>query len=174
MTARMQLLFTDDLDEAAGVLTDIGPDGQVVVLAIDGFVRELHLTSAHAEQLRAEMKPWISAGHEPGLAPEPPARVELGRRRMTGQGKRRELPGTREFLRHAREYCQDAGIDIPQAGRDDNKKNYVYTTDAKDAYLAHLMREANRAEDGGAAAAELAVAAQLGWRTPYPPPPAGT
>jgi hypothetical protein len=172
MTTRVQFVITDDLDEHEhpGTYTDIGPDGQKIVFSVDGFVREIDLTARHAEEFRAFLQRYIKAGHEPGQAPQP-ALPTGPPPKLTGQGKRRELPGTREFYKGLRDWCAEVGIEIPTAGRDDSKKNYVYTSQATEAYLAHLRAEQEQGTDGGTAAAQLAIAAMLGLT---PPVPAGT
>lgn len=173
MTTRMQLIVTDDWEEHNNQgLVDIGDDGEKVVISVDGRVRELDLTAKNAAGLRAVMRPWIEAGHEPGQAPQPAAQPPSRERYKTqGQGRRRELPGTRDFYRGLRDWAAAEKREVPMAGRNDSKKNYVYGK-LLGPYLSWLEREARDGKDGGAAAAQLAIAGQLGLVTDaYPPPP---
>jgi len=159
MTTRMQLVVTDDREEHDGRgLTDIGDDGEKIIISIDGVVRELDLNAKNAAALRADMAPWIAAGHQPGEAPVPAPRPgPPAGERLKGQGRRREVPGTRDFYRGLREWAGESGIEVPQAGRADDKKNYVYKR-LLPPYLAHLRAVAAGGEDGGVAAARLAMA----------------
>jgi hypothetical protein len=160
----MQLVVTDDKDEfdsAGKVLTDIGDDGEKVIISLDGQVRELDLTAENAAHLRADMAPWLNAGHAPGQPPQLPAAAQpADQRQQKGQGRRREIPGTRDFLREMREFAEAQGIDVPQNGTRPGKKNYVYSDILKEEYTLHLQA---RARDGDSvAAARLALARMLG------------
>ena len=163
MTTRMQVVVTDDWEEHDGRgLTDIGPDGSRHVISLDGVVVELVLNAKNAAALRADMEPWLAAGHRPGQDPLTAGAAEPApRERMQGQGRRREVPGTRDFYRELREWAAENGLEIPQAGRGDSKRNYVYTR-LLPPYLEWLQTEAARGQDGGTAAARLAMAALLG------------
>jgi len=161
MTTRMQVVVTDDWEEHDGRgLTDIGPDGSRHVISLDGVVVELDLNAKNAAALRADMEPWLAAGHRPGQDPLPSDQLLAGKPRK-GQGVRREVPGTRDFYRELREWAAENGLEIPQAGRGDSKRNYVYTR-LLPPYLEWLQTEAARGQDGGTAAARLAMAALLG------------
>jgi nucleoid-associated protein Lsr2 len=163
----MQLIVTDDRDEYESngkTLNDIGDDGEKIIISIDGHVRELDLSAKNAARLREDMRPWIAAGHEPGQAPQPAAPAEP---RPKGQGRRRELPGTRDFYRGLRDWAAAEHREVPMAGRADAKKNYVYDK-LLGPYLSWLEREARDGRDGGVAAAQLAIAGQLGLITGAP------
>lgn len=172
MTVRIQIILTDNLDEQRGEVTDIGPDGETVVISLNGVVRELHLTKAHAEQLDADIGPYLAAGHQPGKQPEmPPLPGSAENRREQLKGRRRELPGTRDFYRELREWAAGEGIDVPKVGKRPGKPNYRYDG-ALPRYLAYLEETAAAGRDGGVAAARLDMARQLGLRAAlYPPPP---
>jgi Lsr2 len=166
MTTRMQFITTDDLDEnEKDELNDIGDDGETIVFSVDGRVRELHLTAAHAKEFRGVMQRYLAAGHEPGQQPLPPAGDRPPPRK--GQGRRREIPGTRDFYRGLREWAGRNGREVPMAGRSDAKKNYVYDK-LTGPYLDWLRAEAEAGRDGGVAAAQLAMAGQLGLVTGVP------
>ena len=174
MTVRMQFIVTDDLDEhEKGEFTEIGDDGETIVFSIDGHVREVHLTPGHAEEFRGVMHRYVVAGHEPGQEPLPPGAPvtrdapSRAKYKIRGQGRRRELPGTRDFYRGLREWARADGREVPTAGRQDNKKNYVYDK-LLGPYLAWLEREAKDGRDGGVAAAQLAIAKTLGLVTGAP------
>jgi hypothetical protein len=183
MTTRMQLVVTDDrieYDSGGRTLTDIGADGEKVVICLDGVVRELDLTAKNAAELRAGMKPWLDAGHQPGQEPLPPSGpAPEPVRGLKGQGRRREISGTRDFYRELREWAGKQGTEIPTAGRD-NKKNYVYSRELIEAYLLHLLAVAREGKDGGVATARLALARMLSLPIPGEQPapamtgPAGT
>jgi hypothetical protein len=159
MTTRMQLVVTDDLDEfEKHEFNDTGPDGAKDILSLNGIVVELDLTPAHSAELHALLKRYLEAGHRPGEEPQPAVpRMPSPR---PGQGVRREIPGTRDFYRELREWADEHGIEIPQAGTQGSKKNYVYTR-VIPAYIAHLKDVAAEGKDGGVAAARLAMAALL-------------
>ena len=110
------------------------------------------------------MRRWIAAGHEPNQAPQPAARAEP---RPKGQGRRRELPGTRDFYRGLRDWAAANNQEVPMAGRSDSKRNYVYDK-LTGPYLSSLEREAHDGKDGGVAAAQLAIAGRLGLVTDVP------
>ena len=165
MTTRIQLIVTDDLDdhESNGkILTDIGDDGEKVILSLDGVVRELDLTAPHAAELRANMRRYLAAGHAPGQEPQQPDAPEKDHRHMKGQGRRREIPGTRDFLREMREFAEARGIKVPNNSTRPGKKNYVYSDALKQEYIAHLQALARIGRDGGVAAARLGLARVLG------------
>jgi hypothetical protein len=164
MTVRIQIILTDNLDEARGEQTDIGPDGETVVISKNGVVRELHLTREHADGLDAVLDPYLQAGHQPGAQPEMPpvpSRDELRREQLKGQGRRREIPGTRDFYRELREWADAEGIEIPTAGNRPGKQNYRYE-EAMPRYLGYLEKTAAEHRDGGVAAARLDMARLLG------------
>lgn len=163
MTTRMQFITTDDRDEhdsAGKVLNDIGDDGEKIIISIGGTVKELDLTAKNAARLREDMRPWLAAGHEPGQQPQPPE-AQAAPDGRTGQGRRREIPGTRDFYRELREWAGASGMEVPTAGRSDKKRNYVYTT-LTAPYVRWLEARAAEGRDGGVAAARLAMARQLG------------
>jgi len=171
VTARLRLVFTDDLDEAKGVSTEIGDDGETVILALDGTVRELHLTAAHAARLRGDVEPYLAAGHEPGAEPQPaPApQQHFG---PAGPRQRREIPGTREFYAVLRAWAAEDGTEIETApGR---ANTYVYPRELRLRYVTHLAKQAARGgPDGDAARARLAMAAVLGFPSPEEQPGPG-
>lgn len=171
MTARIQIILIDNLDEYHGTVTDIGADGETVVISKNGVVRELHLTKAHSDALDEFLDPYLTAGHQPGAQPEMPplpGRDEIRRERLKGQGRRREIPGTRDFYRELREWAADAGIKIRVNGKSGGKQNYLYD-DVLPAYLAHLAATAAAGRDGGVAAARLDMARLLGLPLPEQP-----
>jgi len=163
MTVRVQFVFLDDRDEHDhGKNTDIGPDGETVIYALDGEVVELHLTREHASQLRAEARPWLDAGHPPGQEPQ----ESPGQERVQGQGRRREIPGTRSFFNGLRSWAGDEDIEVPST-LVHGKVNYKYPKDLKQRYVSHLGEQAARGgSDGHAAAALLVMAGRLGFPVP--------
>jgi len=170
MTTRMQFITTDDRDEYDShgkVLNDVGDDGEKIIISIGGRVRELDLSAKNAARLREDLAPWMAAGHEPGQAPQS---LVQGEPKPKGQGRRRELPGTRDFYRGLREWAAENSLEVPMAGRNDTKKNYVYDK-LLGPYLSWLDREAHDGKDGGVAAAQLAIAGQLGLVTGTPAGP---
>ena len=159
MTTRMQLVVTDDLDEfEKHEFNDTGPDGVKDIVSLNGVAVELDLTAAHSAELHALLKRYLEAGHRPGEEPQPPVPRIPDKR--PGQGVRREIPGTRDFYRELREWAAANGLEIPQAGRADSKKNYVYTK-LIPPYIAYLQEQARSGKDGGVAVARLAMAALL-------------
>jgi Lsr2 len=166
VTVRIQIILVDNLDEHDGTLTDIGNDGETHVVSLDGVVRELHLTKEHSDQLREDMALYLAAGHQPGAQPEMPplpGSAEAEREQLKGQGRRREIPGTRDFYRELREWAAEAGIDIPVSAKRPGKNNYKYGG-VLSRYLAHLEETAAAGRDGGTAAVRLDMARRLGLR----------
>ena len=159
MTVRIQIILTDNLDEQHGEVTDIGPDGETVVISKNGVVRELHLTKAHSGELDALMDPYLAAGHQPGAQPEMPqlpGRDETRRERLKGQGRRREIPGTRDFYRELREWAPGAGLKIRQAGRAGSRTTCTTT----------CCRTTSRTWRPPPPRAGTAVSPQPGWTWP--------
>lgn len=171
MTTLVQFVTVDNLDKQRGVLTATGDDGETVIVALNGRVRELDLTAGHAKELRELLAPYLEAGHEPGAPPQQPEQQAPGP--LKGQGRRREIPGTRDFYTELRDWAAEAGIEIKTAGTG-TKRNYVYRS-VLPGYLAHLERQAARGGlEGDAARARLAMARLLGLLPAEHPGPAGS
>jgi hypothetical protein len=167
MTVRMRLAAYDNLDAAAGRDTEVGDDGQTAVVSLNGWVRQLDLTKAHYDELCAVLQPYLDAGDEPGAGPVmEPAPVPGP---LRGQGRRREIPGTRELYQDLRDWAAANGIVIKMAGRAP-KKNYVYEGPGitlKQDYVNHLAKlAAAGGEEGHAALARLAMTRLLGFPEP--------
>jgi hypothetical protein len=58
MARKMQVVFTDDIDG--------GPADETVKFAIDGTAFEIDLSTAHAEELRQALQPFIAAARKVG------------------------------------------------------------------------------------------------------------
>lgn len=142
MTRRMQLIIGDDLDwheSKAHIDADetlvvaIGPDVRHLK------IRELDLTAGHAGELRAALKRYLDAGHDPDEElPSPPPRGVLPDR--PGQGRRREVPGTRLFLTRLREFAEASGDPVPAATGKSGKTNYKPRRDQYAVFIAHLRQ----------------------------------
>jgi hypothetical protein len=150
----MRLMITDDLDEREK--DQFNEATVTTVVSLDGIIRELHLTQAHYDELARLMGRYVQAGHEPGAgpvtdpAPEPP---------RGGQGSRREIPGTREFLARVRAYAAAHGIEVPTAGG--RRATYKYSAELQVSIAQDLRR---RAEGGDPqAAADLVMARRISF-----------
>jgi murein DD-endopeptidase MepM/ murein hydrolase activator NlpD len=159
MTRRWQLVLGDDLiyHESGG--KEHADADETVVISLDGTVRELDLTAAHAAELRELLARYLEAGREPGQEAVAPPADGSARRVLKGQGRRRELPGTRDFYRGVRAFAAREGTPVPTAGRQ-GKKTYVYPDGLVPRYVKHLQSAAGNGD--GAAAVLLATARTLG------------
>jgi hypothetical protein len=164
MTRRLQLIIGDDLDwRESRTHTDAD---ETLVLALGPDVRhlklrELDLTAEHADVLRAALKPYLDAGHDPDEQPElPPAPSRSALLPHPGQGKRREVPGTRAFLTGLREFAAAGGDPVPSTTGKSGKTNYRPRPDQYAAYAEQLRQRA--AAGDGKAAGLLGVARQMG------------
>lgn len=95
MAQKIIYQLVDDLD---GQVLNPG-EGETVRFAVDGKSYEIDLSGAHAEQLRAALQPFISAGRRVGAAPKP------GRRRSSGD------------LDAVRAWARENGLSVSDRGR---------------------------------------------------------
>jgi len=171
MTRRYQLIIGDDLvafdskgkehvDADETLVIAIGPDVQHLK------IRELDLITANADALREFVERYLRAGHvldeEPDL---PPARGPLPAH--PGQGKRREVPGTREFYQELRAFAAASGDPVPATTGKSGKTNYRPRQDQYTTYIAHLCQQAAAGDTG--ARRLLAIARQLKLDVPGSP-----
>ena len=148
MTRRIQWVIGDDLvahaskgkehvDADETLVIAIGPDLQHLK------IRELDLTAGHASELHAVLKPYLDAGHPPGEQPElPPVPVPGALTDHPGQGRRREIPGTRKFLQELRYFAAASGHPVPQTSGKTGKVNYKPLPGQYASFVAHLRRQA--------------------------------
>jgi hypothetical protein len=167
VTQRLQLVLGDDLvhkqsrgkvhvDAAETLFIAIGPDVNRLKL------RRVDLTTEHADELRATMKPYLDAGCDPDEAPVLPG-IPVPLPSHPGQGKRREVPGTRSFFQEFRKFARATGIPGYDEGTRNSagKVNYPRPTPVvAAAFLAALQERANAGD--GAAAGYLEIGRQLG------------
>ena len=142
MTRRMQLIGADDLDWHESKAHTDADETLVVAIGPDVRhlkIRELDLTAGHAGELRAALKRYLDAGHDPDeeLPSPPPRGVPADR---PGQGRRREVPGTRLFLARLREFAEASGDPVPAATGKSGKTNYKPRRDQYAAFTAHLRQ----------------------------------
>jgi hypothetical protein len=146
-----------DADET--LVIAVGPD------AAHLKIRELDLTAENAGELRAVLEPYLRAGHDPDQAPEmPPVPGVLPEH--PGQGRRREIPGTRKVLQELRDFAAASGDPVPASAGKSGKVNYRPRPDQYTAFLAHL-RQRSAAGDRKAAGL-LAIACQMKLDVPDP------
>jgi hypothetical protein len=95
---KVQTIFTDDLDGTEAVGS--------VRFGLDGVDYEIDLSSAHVEELRQILAPYIAAGRKAGGAGSRPGRRSGRRGRGSG-------PSTSEV----REWAKAQGIEVKDRGR---------------------------------------------------------
>jgi hypothetical protein len=170
MTRRYQLIIGDDLVAFASKGKEHVDADETLVIAIGPDlahlkVREVDLITANADALREFLEPYLRAGHVPDGEPELlPSRAPLPPH--PGQGKRRELPGTRLFLQELRMFAEAGGDPVPSATGKSGKTNYRPRPDQYAAFIAHLARPAGAGDQR--AASLLEIARQLGLDVPVP------
>ncbi|MFG6443888.1 Lsr2 family protein [Microbacterium sp. P06] len=89
--ARKQI--TQIIDDLDGKTLDEG--GETVLFSLDGRPYEIDLSSAHAEELREALKPFIEAGRSVGAS----ARTVTSRSRATRRQDGRDLSAVRAWAR---------------------------------------------------------------------------
>jgi Lsr2 len=95
---KVQTIFTDDLDGTEAVGS--------VRFGLDGVDYEIDLSTAHVEELRQILAPYIAAGRKAGGAGGRPGRRSGRRGRGSG-------PSTSEV----REWAKAQGIEVKDRGR---------------------------------------------------------
>jgi hypothetical protein len=103
MARKLITQLTDDLD---GEL--LGDEGETVLFSLDGRAYEIDLSDAHAQELRAALEPYISAGRRVGA----PERTNS---RSNGGGSARRS-GAYD-LTAVREWARSNGHDVKERGR---------------------------------------------------------
>lgn len=119
-------------------------------------IREVDLTTMHADEVRAFLEPYIKAGHMPGSQPGPGDQSTLVPevpRRLGGE--RREIAGTRVFYRNVRLFADQHGYVIGGT-----RKNRKYPPELMPAYIKSLQEQV-AADPGCKAAWYLDMAAKL-------------
>lgn len=100
MARRIVHQLVDDID---GTLLEVG-EGETVHFALNGTAYEIDLTVAHAEELRAALAPYISAGRRASAAG---ARAASPRRRAPRNSETSEI----------REWAKSQGLKVSERGR---------------------------------------------------------
>ena len=96
MASRVVTLITDDLDgsEAAGT----------IAFSLEGASYEIDLSSAHAEDLRSVLEPYIKAGRKTGSRRD-------GRRRSPGAS------ADKDQIKAMRDWAKGKGLKVSERGR---------------------------------------------------------
>lgn len=111
MARRIVHQLVDDID---GTLLEVG-EGETVHFALNGVAYEIDLTSAHAEELRSALAPYIDAGRRASAAA---GRPSAPRRRAAANSETGEI----------REWAKSQGLKVSERGR--------IAADVMDAYRA--------------------------------------
>jgi Lsr2 protein len=124
MPRKLRVVITDDLDYYEhGTDTDAH---ETHVIALDGEVRELDLTTEHAAELRGSMRRYLDAGHELGDQPPVPDREPA-------------LPAVSGWVVHkALRDWADRHMPDGYARRGGGRTGYDYTAELRLAYLGYL------------------------------------
>jgi hypothetical protein len=100
MAQRMEIQFIDDIDG--------GPANTTLSFAIDGTAYEIDLSTAHAQELRSALQPYLATARRVGG----PAR-RAARPARPGSGKRANGPSPAAV----REWARAEGIKVSERGR---------------------------------------------------------
>lgn len=101
MARRIVHQLVDDID---GSVLEVG-EGETVHFSLNGTSWEIDLNSAHAEELRAALEPYISAGRRAGSSSSP---------RSSGSRKR---AGRNPEVAAIRAWANDNGHSLSERGR---------------------------------------------------------
>ena len=94
--------LVDDID---GSVLEVG-EGETVHFSLNGTSYEIDLNSAHAEELKKALEPYIAAGRRAGSAAAP-ART----------GSARKRPGRNPEVAAIRAWARDNGYTLSERGR---------------------------------------------------------
>ncbi|WP_091226274.1 Lsr2 family protein [Microbacterium sp. 3J1] len=104
MARRIVHQLVDDID---GSVLEVG-EGETVHFSLNGTSYEIDLNSAHAEELRAALEPYISAGRRAGSA------GAAGAGRSSSSRKR---PARNPEVAAIRAWANDNGYTLSERGR---------------------------------------------------------
>ena len=98
MAQKVQVVLVDDLDGSAA--------DETVAFSLDGTSYEIDLNSAHAQELRDAIAPWISAGRRM-TARRPASRARRGA----------STPAASSDAAEVRAWAKANDIEVPDRGR---------------------------------------------------------
>lgn len=101
MVRRMIETITDDID---GTLITSKDEGRTVQFTIDGVTYSIDLTSAHINELKKSLRPFIAAGRK---------QPRISRSKSRGTRPRRD----KEQLDAIRRWAREAGHEVSDRGR---------------------------------------------------------
>ena len=142
----LQVVVSDDL-----IFAQTGervPADETVMLSLDGDVRELDLTSAHAAELRETLADWLTAGH----VPEKPERRESAHGTHGRGVKAGSFMESRAKWKKYRDFADDLGLKSEDGKRPIYRTpgwGYYYPYKLRKMYEAHQAEQAARMDPRG-------------------------
>ncbi|MCK2024680.1 Lsr2 family protein [Microbacterium sp. SSW1-47] len=103
MARRIVHQLVDDID---GSVLEVG-EGETVHFSLNGTSYEIDLNAAHAEELRAALEPYISAGRRAGSGSSAPSRSRSTRKR----------PARNPEVAAIRAWANENGYTLSERGR---------------------------------------------------------
>ncbi|MBN6192477.1 MULTISPECIES: histone-like nucleoid-structuring protein Lsr2 [Microbacterium] len=103
MARRIVHQLVDDID---GSVLEVG-EGETVHFSLNGTSYEIDLNAAHAEELRAALEPYISAGRRAGSGSSAPSRSSSTRKR----------PARNPEVAAIRAWANENGYTLSERGR---------------------------------------------------------
>lgn len=104
MARRIVHQLVDDID---GSVLEVG-EGETVHFSLNGTSWEIDLNTEHAEELRAALQPYISAGRRAGSSNSP---------RSSSSGAGRKRPARNPEVAAIRAWANDNGYSLSERGR---------------------------------------------------------
>lgn len=103
MARRIVHQLVDDID---GSVLEIG-EGETVHFSLNGTAWEIDLNSAHADELRAALEPYIAAGRRAGSGSSP----------RSSSSSPRKRPARNPEVAAIRAWANDNGYSLSERGR---------------------------------------------------------
>lgn len=106
MARRIVHQLVDDID---GTVLEVG-EGETVHFSLNGTSYEIDLNSAHAEELRQALEPYIAAGRRAGSA-------ATGGGRSSSSSSSRKRPSRNPEVAAIRAWAKENGYTLSERGR---------------------------------------------------------
>lgn len=106
MARRIVHQLVDDID---GTVLEVG-EGETVHFSLNGTSYEIDLNSAHAEELRQALEPYITAGRRAGSA-------ATGGGRSSSSSSSRKRPSRNPEVAAIRAWAKENGYTLSERGR---------------------------------------------------------
>ena len=107
MARRIVHQLVDDID---GTVLEVG-EGETVHFSLNGTSYEIDLNSAHAEELRLALEPYITAGRRAGAGAAP------GGGRSSSASSSRKRPSRNPEVAAIRAWAKENGYTLSERGR---------------------------------------------------------